>query len=46
MIEEYLKTRPNLKKAFLLVDYRHKPAGAQRHQRGHPPQSQGDALLR
>ena len=25
MIEEYLKTRPNLKKAFLLVDYRHKP---------------------
>lgn len=25
MIEEYLKTRPYLKKAFLLVDYRHKP---------------------
>lgn len=25
MIEEYLKTRPNLKKTFLLVDYRHKP---------------------
>ena len=25
MIEEYLKTRPNLKKAFLLIDYRHKP---------------------
>lgn len=25
MIEEYLKERPNLKKVFLLVDYRHKP---------------------
>ena len=25
MIEEYLKTRPNLKKAFLLIDYRHRP---------------------
>ena len=25
MIEEYLKSRPNLKNAFLLIDYRHKP---------------------
>lgn len=25
MIEEYLKTRINLKRVFLLVDYRHKP---------------------
>lgn len=25
MIEEYLKTRPNLKHVFLLIDYRHKP---------------------
>ncbi len=25
MIEEYLKTRENLKKVFLLIDYRHKP---------------------
>lgn len=25
MIEEYLKTRQNLKNVFLLVDYRHKP---------------------
>ena len=25
MIEEYLKTRDNLKCVFLLVDYRHKP---------------------
>lgn len=25
MIEEYLKSRPNLKHVFLLVDYRHKP---------------------
>ncbi len=25
MIEEYIKNRPNLKKVFLLVDYRHKP---------------------
>ena len=25
MIEEYLKTRENLKHVFLLVDYRHKP---------------------
>ena len=25
MIEEYLKTRQNLKHVFLLVDYRHKP---------------------
>ena len=25
MIEEYIKTRHNLKKVFLLVDYRHKP---------------------
>ena len=25
MIEDYLKTRDNLKKVFLLVDYRHKP---------------------
>ena len=26
MIEEYLKSRPNLKHVFLLVDYRHKPS--------------------
>ncbi len=26
MIEEYLKTRPNLKHVFLLIDYRHKPS--------------------
>ena len=26
MIEEYIKTRPNLKHVFLLVDYRHKPS--------------------
>ncbi len=25
MIEEYLKTRENLKEVFLLIDYRHKP---------------------
>lgn len=25
MIEEYLKSRPNLKHVFMLVDYRHKP---------------------
>ncbi len=25
MIEEYLKTRENLRKVFLLIDYRHKP---------------------
>ena len=25
MIEEYLKTRQNLKKVFMLIDYRHKP---------------------
>ncbi len=25
MIEEYLKNRPNLKKVFMLIDYRHKP---------------------
>ena len=25
MIEEYLKSRPNLKHIFMLVDYRHKP---------------------
>ena len=25
MIEEYLKTRDNLKVVFLLIDYRHKP---------------------
>ena len=25
MIEEYIKNRPNLKKVFMLVDYRHKP---------------------
>lgn len=25
MIEEYLKTRSNLKRVFLLIDYRHKP---------------------
>ncbi len=25
MIEEYLKNRPNLKRVFLLIDYRHKP---------------------
>lgn len=25
MIEEYLKTRPNLKHVFMLIDYRHKP---------------------
>lgn len=25
MIEEYLKSRPNLKHVFLLIDYRHKP---------------------
>ena len=25
MIEDYLKSRPNLKHVFLLVDYRHKP---------------------
>ena len=25
MIEEYLKTRENLKRVFLLIDYRHKP---------------------
>lgn len=25
MIEEYLKTRPNLKHVFLLIDYRHRP---------------------
>lgn len=25
MIEDYLKNRPNLKRAFLLVDFRHKP---------------------
>lgn len=25
MIEEYLKSRPNLKHIFLLIDYRHKP---------------------
>lgn len=25
MIEEYLKSRPDLKQVFLLVDYRHKP---------------------
>ncbi len=25
MIEDYLKNRNNLKKVFLLVDYRHKP---------------------
>lgn len=26
MIEEYIKTRPNLKHVFLLIDYRHKPS--------------------
>ena len=26
MIEEYLKTRTNLKRVFLLIDYRHKPS--------------------
>ena len=26
MIEEYIKTRTNLKKVFLLIDYRHKPS--------------------
>lgn len=26
MVEEYIKTRPNLKHVFLLIDYRHKPA--------------------
>lgn len=26
MIEEYLKSRPNLKHVFLLIDYRHKPS--------------------
>ena len=25
MIEEYLKSRPNLKHVFMLIDYRHKP---------------------
>ena len=25
MIEEYIKTRPNLKRVFLLIDYRHRP---------------------
>lgn len=25
MIEEYLKERPNLKRVFMLIDYRHKP---------------------
>ena len=25
MVEEYLKSRPNLKHVFLLIDYRHKP---------------------
>ena len=25
MIEEYLKSRDNLKRVFLLIDYRHKP---------------------
>ena len=25
MIEEYLKTRSTLRRAFLLIDYRHKP---------------------
>lgn len=25
MVEEYLKSRPNLKHIFLLIDYRHKP---------------------
>ena len=27
MIEEYLKTRDNLKEVFMLIDYRHKPTG-------------------
>jgi len=27
MIEEYLKSRKNLKRAFLIVDFRHKPSG-------------------
>lgn len=26
MIEEYLATRPNLKEAFMLIDFRHKPS--------------------
>ena len=25
MIEEYLKNRPNLKRVFMIIDYRHKP---------------------
>ena len=27
MIEEYLKTRENLREVFMLIDYRHKPTG-------------------